>query len=243
MMAVPARKTCFTLVELLVTISIIAILAGMLLGPVNKARTKAREISCVNNLKQLGTGLVMYLDDYDRRGFAPWLSHLYPDYLGTTGVFSCPADDNLKGTARNEWKARIDDHWQETYDRPDNTGKHFVPNPDVGPVSYFYEFSNVLCDKWTVPSVSVANPTWADVKFAQLTNGDSDHPTPYSVEMFPVVRCFWHIRHLGDYRYDVAPGGVNGAGLPNEAQRVFNVGFQGNVFYSFAKWELSTWAP
>lgn len=81
------RSRGFTLIELLVVIAIIAILAAILFPVFSRAREKAKQASCVSNMKQLGLAIQMYVQDYDEM-FPPvayvlsdWASSFFPLYL------------------------------------------------------------------------------------------------------------------------------------------------------------------
>jgi len=90
------RTRGFTLIELLVVIAIIAILAAILFPVFAKAREKARQTSCLNNVKQMSLAILQYAQDYDEKmmpryytGYN-WDKQIAP-YIKNTQIFMCPS--------------------------------------------------------------------------------------------------------------------------------------------------------
>jgi prepilin-type N-terminal cleavage/methylation domain-containing protein/prepilin-type processing-associated H-X9-DG protein len=121
----PVSKRGFTLIELLVVIAIIAILAAILFPVFAKAREKARQASCASNEKQIGLGIIQYVQDNDEfyptaRDFnarGNWAQQIYP-YVKSLGVFKCPSNTASSNVMGNGLPA---------------------PAPQI-PVSYAYNF-------------------------------------------------------------------------------------------------------
>ena len=103
------NNRAFTLIELLVVIAIIAILASILFPVFARARENARRASCQSNLKQIGLGMMMYIQDYDERyPMAEWTvlpsvdgawPVLLQPYLKSTQIFHCPSDSADEGSS------------------------------------------------------------------------------------------------------------------------------------------------
>lgn len=100
----PSAALGFTLIELLVVIAIIAILAAILFPVFAQAREKARQTSCISNLKQIMLAEMQYVQDYDGTHVhmwdfgAPWHKLLDP-YVKSQQIWACPSDAWDRGGA------------------------------------------------------------------------------------------------------------------------------------------------
>lgn len=125
----------FTLIELLVVIAIIAILAAILFPVFARAREKARQSSCLSNVKQLGLGMQMYAQDYDEsfmlcrydyattpsNSFGVGWSRVIQPYVSNIAVLVCPSD--LNPTSENS---------MQTYQHP----RSYSVNQHLHPYSF-----------------------------------------------------------------------------------------------------------
>lgn len=184
------RNAAFTLIELLVVIAIIAILAAILFPVFAKAREKARQASCMSNLKQYGLALHMYTSDYDERwpvnsppwrgndedrayrysaGWRGWITNVLIPYTKNQDLAHCPSRNS--GWFKDPWNEDAAGNWQA--------------------VSYSYDYLNAY-------NVSDGTLTAAPVGVARLlVMWDSDNSW---TDCGPGSGCFIENRDLAWYK-------------------------------------------
>lgn len=226
-------RSGFTLIELLVVIAIIAILAAILFPVFARARENARRASCQSNLKQIGLGVMQYLQDYDEKypradpggiqayyvpgqgtsydGYFPyghWRFTIQP-YVKSTQLFACPSSPaTLQGIGLAAVGA------------PRSTMQVYPDSPNYG------ANENVLVTRDT-PSFSAAGiggasllPMITDSSALLFTDplrvmaantpagggGPQDHSRRYNVQLTDLIET--HTRHLGGSNICYADGHV-----------------------------------
>jgi len=123
------RHPAFTLIELLVVIAILAILAGLLFPVFAQARERARMTACISNMRQLGSAMMMYVQDYDEtfpyirlHGIGAcqkgahcdtWRNAIRP-YLKSLDVFACPSNPyNRAAPGAYAWPVSNAEGWEQ----------------------------------------------------------------------------------------------------------------------------------
>ncbi|MCC7492399.1 MAG: prepilin-type N-terminal cleavage/methylation domain-containing protein [Fimbriimonadaceae bacterium] len=173
------KRRAFTLIELLVVIAIIAILAAILFPVFAKAREKARQSSCVSNLKQIGNAAMMYCQDYDERYVSLsvwcdpteyWWTDLLQPYAKNRQIYQCPSKTTggigmnhpEMGVYRGGGPALAD--IQATAETAVFADCSLIPNP-AEPNPDAWQDSNTTSTVWRCPS----NTPWYDTNPVRVT--------------------------------------------------------------------------
>jgi prepilin-type N-terminal cleavage/methylation domain-containing protein/prepilin-type processing-associated H-X9-DG protein len=181
------QKKAFTLIELLVVIAIIAILAAILFPVFAQAREKARSISCLSNMKQIGLGMLMYLQDYDEQ---------FPSDAGVAKITNNAADAIDGDWGKDYWMFLVQPYIKNRVGNIQERGASIFSCPsDATQQPQFIDASNIALYPWQFAS----NGAW----FTQNWN-----IIPNAAGRFPYFCSYAINEHVAD----ADPAVINGEG-------------------------------
>jgi len=242
-----ASRRAFTLLELLVVISVIAVLAGLLIPTIGLVRRLVNDVKCGNNLQQIASAI----ESYKAENTDQFPDHMIGDpsnvnntsnlvvnggpLTGLTKVFLCPRDQN-NGSDHTMGRGQLDASPGELSGLWD---AGTISNVQVGS-SYCYEASGYLMGQANTPplawfytsadisALGTLQPTcWMgkhnELLFGMASTDGIEYRGPLPPSQFPIIRCFWHYKWLKS----------------NEAnsKKVINVSWNLNVFSSIPEFE------
>jgi type II secretory pathway pseudopilin PulG len=194
-------------VELLVVIGIIALLAALLMPAFSMARAQARMTNCKSNLHQFGVAIETWRANHLEEMYPPWLSTLYPEYVGAPAVYLCPNDEysgTEGGMPPDLFSAFTETDDNDSCTAPDTIGTTEVAslrNDAIHACSYIYEFNVAPCSWFSEVWADFDGNgfvSWREAKrveqegLYQDGTGFKSDPEQAFGGWVPMVRCFWH---------------------------------------------------